>query len=105
MPRRWYHPAMNRPYGLISPSSILLIASFCAVVSDTADTQKPTARHPNVVVFLADDLGYTGSTFYESPNIDALAKRGTVFTNAYSACPVCSPTRAALMTGRYPARV
>jgi arylsulfatase A-like enzyme len=68
------------------------------------------AKPPNVVVFLADDLGwrdlgYTGSTFYESPNLDALSKRGTVFTSAYAACPVCSPTRAALMTGRYPARV
>jgi arylsulfatase A-like enzyme len=67
-------------------------------------------RQPNVVFFLADDLGwrdfgYTGSTFYETPNIDALAARGCVFTNAHSACPVCSPSRAALMTGRYPARV
>ena len=70
----------------------------------------PTKRRPNVVVFLADDLGandlgVTGSKFYESPNIDALAKRGCVFTRAYAAGPVCSPTRAALMTGRYPARV
>src|SRR5688572_26756800 len=68
------------------------------------------AKSPNVVVFLADDLGwrdlgYSGSTFYESPNIDALAKRGMVFNNAYAACPVCSPTRAALLTGQYPARV
>jgi arylsulfatase A-like enzyme len=66
-------------------------------------------RRPNVVVFLADDLGardlgYCGSTFYESPNINALAAKGMIFTNAYAACPVCSPTRAALMTGRYPAR-
>ena len=68
------------------------------------------SKRPNVVIILADDLGArdlgcTGSTFYETPNIDALSKRGTVFTNAYSACPVCSPTRAAIMTGRYPARV
>jgi arylsulfatase A-like enzyme len=66
--------------------------------------------HPNVVVFVADDLGwndlgFTGSKYYESPNIDALAKRGCVFTRAYSACPVCSPTRAALLTGKYPQRV
>src|SRR2546421_5649008 len=65
---------------------------------------------PNIIIFLADDLGwrdlgYAGSTFYESPNIDALAARGTVFTNAYAACPVCSPTRAAFLTGKYPQRV
>jgi arylsulfatase A-like enzyme len=68
------------------------------------------ATRPNIVVFVADDLGwrdlgYAGSTFYESPNIDSLAARGAVFTSAYSACPVCSPTRAALMTGKYPQRV
>src|SRR6186997_1521304 len=77
------------------------------VVAPVADA---LAKAPNVVVFVADDLGwrdlgYAGSTFYETPNIDALAKRGTVFTNAYAACPVCSPTRAALMTGKYPPRV
>jgi arylsulfatase A-like enzyme len=59
---------------------------------------------------LADDLGWRdlgcyGSTFYETPNIDALAERGVRFTNAYAACPVCSPTRASIMTGRYPARL
>jgi arylsulfatase A-like enzyme len=87
-------------------------AAMCAAASPglAAEPATKPARTPNVVVFLADDLGvrdlgYCGSTFYESPNIDALAKRGCVFTHAYSAGPVCSPTRAALMTGRYPARV
>src|SRR3954464_2487581 len=79
---------------------VLLIAAVCPAAP----------RRPNVVVFVADDLGwrdlgYAGSTFYESPNIDALAKRGAVFTSAYAACPVCSPTRAALLTGKYPQRV
>lgn len=65
---------------------------------------------PNVVLILVDDmgaqdLGCYGSTFYETPNIDALAKQGAKFTTAYAACPVCSPTRAALMTGENPARV
>ena len=87
-------------------AAVVLIASS---VSSAADAS-PAKRRPNVVVFLADDLGwrdlgYAGSTFYESPNIDALAKRGTVFTQAYAAGPVCSPTRAAILTGRYPARV
>lgn len=67
------------------------------------------AAPPNVVVFLADDLGQRdlgcyGSTFYETPNIDRLAKEGARFTDAYSACPVCSPTRASLMTGQWPQR-
>jgi arylsulfatase A-like enzyme len=65
---------------------------------------------PNIVVFLADDLGAhdlgcTGSTFYRSPTIDRLAADGMLFTRGYAAAPVCSPTRAALVTGRHPARV
>ena len=65
---------------------------------------------PNIILILADDLGWTdlscyGSTFYETPNIDRLARDGMKFTQAYSACTVCSPTRAALLTGKYPARL
>ncbi|MEI6239346.1 MAG: sulfatase-like hydrolase/transferase [Planctomycetia bacterium] len=65
---------------------------------------------PNVVIFLADDLGAhdlgcTGSTFHRSPAIDRLAAEGMLFTRGYAAAPVCSPTRAALVTGRHPARV
>lgn len=65
---------------------------------------------PNVVVFLVDDLGATdlgcfGSSFYETPHIDRLATGGMLFTAAYSTCPVCSPTRASMMTGRYPQRL
>lgn len=65
---------------------------------------------PNVVVFLADDLGWTGlgcfgSDLYETPNLDALAASGMRFTHAYAACTVCSPTRASVMTGMYPARL
>lgn len=67
-------------------------------------------RPLNFVFILADDLGWTdlssyGSTFYETPNIDRLASQGVRFTNAYAACPVCSPTRASIMTGKYPARL
>lgn len=67
-------------------------------------------RHPNVVFFLVDDLGWAdlgcyGSTFYRTPNVDALANRGVRFTQAYAACPVCSPTRVSIMTGRHPGRV
>jgi len=67
------------------------------------------AERPNIVVFLADDLGQRdlgcyGSTFYDTPNLDRLAREGMKFTQAYAACPVCSPTRAALLTGRWPQR-
>ncbi len=64
----------------------------------------------NVVLILADDLGWTdlgcyGSDLYQTPNIDQLARDGMKFTQNYSACTVCSPTRAALLTGKYPARL
>ena len=64
----------------------------------------------NFILINVDDLGWTdlsceGSTYYETPNIDRLAGEGMRFTDGYAACAVCSPTRAALMTGRYPARV
>ncbi|HUU99010.1 MAG TPA: sulfatase [Phycisphaerae bacterium] len=68
-----------------------------------------TKRPLNFVIVLVDDLGWTdlgcfGSRYYETPNIDRLASQGMRFTNAYAACAVCSPTRAAVLTGRYPAR-
>src|SRR3954462_9006547 len=67
-------------------------------------------KKPNVVVILADDLGWAdlgcyGSKFHKTPALDKLAKEGVRFTDAYAACPVCSPTRAALLTGRAPARI
>lgn len=68
------------------------------------------ASPPNVVFILVDDLGWTdlgsyGSTFYDTPHVDNLAGRGVRFTDAYAAHPVCSPTRAAILTGKDPARV
>ena len=67
-------------------------------------------RPPNVVFVLADDLGWRdtslyGSAFYETPHIEALAARGMTFSQAYAANPLCSPTRASILTGLYPARV
>lgn len=66
-------------------------------------------ERPNVVLFLVDDLGWMdlgcqGSRYYRTPHIDRLAASGIRFTNAYAACAVCTPTRASIMTGRYPAR-
>lgn len=68
------------------------------------------SQRPNFLFILIDDLGWRdlscyGSTFYETPGLDRLAAEGMTFTDAYAACPVCSPTRASLLTGRYPARV
>jgi arylsulfatase A-like enzyme len=67
------------------------------------------ARPPNFLLILGDDLGTPpvaayGNSYYQTPNLDRLAREGLRFTDAYAACPVCSPTRAALMTGQYPAR-
>ncbi|MCG6188617.1 sulfatase [Maribellus maritimus] len=66
------------------------------------------AKKPNVVLIVVDDLGwtdlgYSGSDFYLTPNIDKLATEGMVFTNGYASCTVCSPSRAAIMSGKYPA--
>jgi len=68
------------------------------------------AQRPNFIFLLVDDLGWTdigcfGSDLYETPNIDKLAEQGMKFTDAYAACTVCSPSRAAVMTGKYPARL
>lgn len=67
-------------------------------------------RRPNVIVILVDDMGWRdlacqGGTFSETPHIDRLAASGMRFTQGYSACTVCSPTRAAILTGQYPARL
>jgi arylsulfatase A-like enzyme len=67
-------------------------------------------KKPNFVFILVDDLGWTdlgcfGSSFYETVNVDRLASEGMRFTDAYAACPVCSPTRASIMTGKYPVRL
>ena len=69
-----------------------------------------SAKPLNVVFFLVDDLGYMDvspnnpETFYDTPNIEGLAKSGMRFTDAYAACPVCSPTRSSILTGQFPAR-
>ncbi|MFW6308797.1 MAG: sulfatase [bacterium] len=68
------------------------------------------SQKPNIIFILMDDMGWKdigcyGSEFYETPNIDKLAQEGMRFTEGYAACPVCSPTRASILTGKYPARV
>lgn len=86
--------------------SLLILLAEAGVTGIAA----PAAR-PNIVFLLSDDLGYMDigannpKTFYETPNIDRLARKGMRFTQGYAACCVCSPTRASIMTGKYPARV
>ncbi|MDA7911656.1 sulfatase-like hydrolase/transferase, partial [Akkermansiaceae bacterium] len=68
------------------------------------------ADKPNILFILADDLGIKdlsceGSAFYETPHIDSIAQSGMRFTNGYSTCQVCSPSRASIMSGQYPARI
>lgn len=84
-------------------------ASLAIALTDVAQAADSPSK-PNFLFILIDDLGWPdlgcyGSEFYETPRIDALAASGVRFTNAYSASPVCSPTRAAIMTGQYPSRV
>ncbi|MCP4788058.1 MAG: sulfatase [Fuerstiella sp.] len=84
---------------------LIAVAMLCA-----AQPNGLAEKKPNIVMFLADDLGWTGlecfgSDLYETPHLDTLAKSGMMFTDAYAACTVCSPTRASIMTGMYPARL
>ena len=86
------------------PAVVWLLLTGSAVVFG----ESPDA-HPNIIFILADDLGAHdphcfGSTFHETPNIDALAARGVKFTQAYAASPLCSPTRSSILAGIYPAR-
>lgn len=86
---------------LISCLSVVLLCS--AVIAQNQNKQ------PNIIVILADDLGWAdlssyGSSFYETPNLDKLAENGIRFTQNYATCPVCSPTRASILTGKYPVK-
>ena len=94
----------------------LLLFPALQTVAATEPQVAQESRKPNVVIFFIDDLGYTDpvcyrqrlhttEAFYQTPNIDKLADQSVLFTDFYSAHPVCSPTRAALMTGKTPARV
>ncbi len=85
-------------------------AKFLTLFVLAVGSVRAEERPLNFVVILVDDLGWMdlscqGSTYYRTPHIDRLAAEGMRFTNAYAACAVCSPTRAALQTGRYPARI
>ena len=86
------------------------VAVAVAVFAGPAESAESADRPPNVVLILVDDLGWRdlgcqGSAYFETPHVDAIAEQGMRFTQAYAACAVCSPTRAAVLTGKYPARL
>ncbi len=85
------------------------VAGYMAL-GNTIQNMSKGDKPLNFVYILADDMGwnqtgYGGSTFYETPNIDKIARDGMYFTNAYAPAPTCSPSRAGILTGRYPARI
>ena len=91
----------------VRPIVMLLVAALVTLCPITAYS---ATDKPNVIMILMDDLGWrdlhcTGSTFYETPNIDRLAARGVLFSRSYAAAPICSPTRASIVTGLYPGRI
>ena len=90
-----------------APIAALVLAASALSSCDQSPDQE--ARPPNIVFLLLDDMGYAdigayGNTYHRTPTIDRLAKEGIRFTNAYAAAPNCSPTRASILTGRWPAR-
>lgn len=90
---------MKFSFKLLIPTIVVFLVLSCS-------TEKEKQK-PNILFILADDLGYAdlgcyGSTFYETPNLDDLAGDGIQFTNGYANCPVCSPSRASVQTGKYP---
>ena len=94
---------------LILLFGLLMAGVTLSFIMSAADAAPPAAA-TNVIVVLVDDLGWRdlscqGSPYFETPNIDRLAASGMRFTHGYSACTVCSPSRAAMMTGQYPARL
>jgi arylsulfatase A-like enzyme len=87
---------------IVSVFILLITLSFSSAAQSTTD-------RPNIIYIMADDLGYAdlscyGRKDYQTPNLDRLAAQGIKFTNAYAAGALCTPTRVAFMTGRYPAR-
>lgn len=94
-------PVFNRP-----------VLFFCLLMGCLLTGPEPAwgQQRPNIILLLVDDMGWTdvgcyGSDFYQTPNIDQLARQGMRFTNGYAACTVCSPSRASILTGKYPARL
>ena len=95
---------------MLMKQTLFALAALLLVPLASLHAAEATAAKPNIIFILADDLGYMDvgcfnpKTFYETPHIDLLARRGMRFTQGYAACCVCSPTRGSIMTGKYPPR-
>ncbi|MDO6807175.1 sulfatase [Zobellia galactanivorans] len=90
-------------------SILACLGTACLVSCGNQKQSLVPNKKPNILFIVVDDLGYTdlsvmGSPFYETPNIDSLARSGTIFTNGYATCAVCSPSRASLLNGQFTAR-
>jgi len=102
----WWASSLFQPETHGIESSMFTDSGVAAPLLELAPAAAP---RPNIVVILADDLGYGdvgafGGTVIETPHMDQIAREGLRFTNAYSSAPICSPSRAGLLTGRYPVR-
>ncbi len=102
------NPSSGSP--IMALAAVPVLAILAALPHSVQQAEAAATGRPNIIFILIDDLGWAdigcyGSRFHETPNIDRLASQGMRFTNAYAACCVCSPTRASIMTGRYPARL
>jgi len=112
-PSEGYVPEPDLPGTLLHRIATLILIACTATLSILPAKPASCADNrsvPNIILILADDLGWAelgcyGNTFNETPNLDRLAREGLRFTHAYAAAPVCSPFRASLMSGQWPARV
>ena len=94
----------------IATLTLIVISTVPPIDSAIADVESTKDSLPNIVLLLADDLGWAdlacyGSDLHKTPNLDRLAKESVRFTDAYAAAPVCTPTRASILTGKTPARL
>jgi len=97
------------PFPPLKTAFLLAGTMFLLACNPPAEDSLESSR-PNIIFILADDMGWAdlpvyGNQFNEAPNLTRMAEEGIRFTDAYAACPVCSPTRASIMSGQYPARV
>ncbi|HMI65905.1 MAG TPA: sulfatase-like hydrolase/transferase, partial [Cyclobacteriaceae bacterium] len=105
------HPLPGHDREKVYPIKAKTVLTFVLLIACVSlEARQPSDRKPNILVILADDLGYHDLSYYgtpdiRTPNIDMLCKAGMRFDNFYSNSPVCSPTRASLMSGRYPEMV
>ena len=100
--RSYHHSSAHSPKNIVHLSHTIFIIIFCCLAG------KANATAPNIIIFFADDLGY-GDVGYQggdlpTPHIDSIAHNGVRFTDGYVTCPVCAPSRAGLLTGRYQQR-